>query len=87
MVRQGYERTEANVRYQLISSLLKHVPHSMASLVPSAYNEDRDVYASSPTVEKQPIDEFILLGQNPGVDYYFVRFTEAMNIFLCKVTT
>ena len=53
----------------------------MVSLVPSAYDEDRDVYASPPTIEKATDKRIHTAGAKAGVDYYLVRFTEAMNIF------
>lgn len=75
-VHLGYERTEADVRYQLISPLLKHVAHSMASLVPPASNEDRDddpVYASSLTVEIPTERRIHIAEAKPHIDLYFTQ--------------
>ena len=90
MVRPGYERTEADVRYQLISPLLKRVAHSMSFLVPPASNEDQDddpVYASSLTVEKATERRIHIPGAKPRVDYCFVGYKGDEILYTIAVET
>ena len=47
LVRRGYERSEADVRHELISLLLKRVARSMSEIVLPATNPEEQEYASS----------------------------------------
>ena len=45
LIRRGYERSEADVRHELISPLLKRVAHSMSEIVlPASNPQEQELY-------------------------------------------
>ena len=75
LIRGGYQRSEADVRQELISPLLKRVAHSMSSFVAPymEYNEESAAeYASSLIVECNTEIGLHEPGTKPAVDYCLV---------------
>ena len=75
LIRRGYERSEADIRNELISPLLKRVAHSMSSFVAPMEWDGESEYASSLVVESNTERRLHTPGSKPAVDYCLVGRT------------
>ena len=77
--------SEADVRHELISPLLKRVPHSMSEIVLPASNPEEQEYALSLVVESATERRLHTPGSKPTVDHCLVGRTERQILYKVPV--
>ena len=85
LIRKGYERSEADVKHELISPLLKRVAPSMSSILFHMEWNGEAEYASSLIVESSTERRIHRPGAKPSVDYCLVGRTEGEILYKVAV--